>query len=284
MGKPNRNSRIQSPILHHAQGTRVACIEWKLFFRSVMGYSNNDILSIEMERAGHDTASTSIHNPKINGLKYLSDYTLEEAQYMLNSETWTRAVFVREPKERVLSAYLDKYIRKPDFFNRTCCRKLKERDEQAYCRNKLIEEGGDFRYFLKHASHDCKNHHWDPQAENIDLKWWDAITFVGYFDSLAPDAQVLLSSIYSNSSSVSLPSPSPSLGESAWELYGKTGWGPNGTSAFLVRDSTIHVTNAHDKLRKYYTPRDEETVEQHWAMEWEQKMFHFDTFHLFEKP
>ena len=40
-----------------------------------------------------------------NGLKVLTDYSLQEANEMLTSEKWTRAMFVRDPKERVLSAY-----------------------------------------------------------------------------------------------------------------------------------------------------------------------------------
>lgn len=242
---------------------KVACTEWKLFFRTVMGYTDNE----ELEQSDD---FSDIHNPGKNGLKYLSDYPLEEAQHMLNSEEWTRAVFVREPKERILSGYLDKFINNPEFFDRKCCQTLLNETEMGICRDKLQEEDGTFGYFLKHACDDCKDHHWDPQVENIDEKWWDSITFVGYFDSLAPHGQVLLSSVLSDASSLS-----------AWELYGKTGWGPNGTSPFLF-NSTIHVTNAHDKLRKYYTPHDEEFVEMHWAIEWEQTVYHFDQFHLFE--
>ena len=42
----------------------------------------------------------------INGLKYLHQYSLEEAEEMLVSDEWTRAMFVRDPKERALSGYL----------------------------------------------------------------------------------------------------------------------------------------------------------------------------------
>ena len=41
-----------------------------------------------------------------NGLKYLNTYSLSEANEMLTSDKWTRALFVRDPKERSLSAYL----------------------------------------------------------------------------------------------------------------------------------------------------------------------------------
>ena len=39
-------------------------------------------------------------NPKCNGLKYLYDYNLTTANHMLTASDWTRAIFVREPKEQ----------------------------------------------------------------------------------------------------------------------------------------------------------------------------------------
>jgi len=74
---------------------KVACSEWKALFRRMMGLN-------------HQIHPKEVHNPKINGLKYLCDYSLEEALEIMTSEEWTRAVFVREPKERILSAFLDK--------------------------------------------------------------------------------------------------------------------------------------------------------------------------------
>ena len=41
-----------------------------------------------------------------NGLKYLHQFPIKEAENMLISEEWTRAMFVRDPKERVLSGFL----------------------------------------------------------------------------------------------------------------------------------------------------------------------------------
>ncbi|KAL7516409.1 hypothetical protein ACHAWX_001430 [Stephanocyclus meneghinianus] len=41
-----------------------------------------------------------------NGLRYLHQYTLEEAQHMMVSDEWVRAMFVRDPKERALSGFL----------------------------------------------------------------------------------------------------------------------------------------------------------------------------------
>ena len=47
------------------------------------------------------------HQSPKNGLKVLSNYTLEVANNMLTNDKWTRAMFVRDPKERALSAYCE---------------------------------------------------------------------------------------------------------------------------------------------------------------------------------
>ena len=49
-----------------------------------------------------------VHSPDANGLKYLYHYPPIEANEMLTSPNWTRAIFVRDPKDHVLSAYLNK--------------------------------------------------------------------------------------------------------------------------------------------------------------------------------
>ena len=109
-----------------------------------MGYenSNEDGMMSLVEHLN------SIHDPAKNGLTYLTDYSLEEAQLMLNSEEWTRAVFVREPKERILSAYLDKFRLVPEFFDAACCHKgLLNETGVLECRNKVHQPRGAFLTF-----------------------------------------------------------------------------------------------------------------------------------------
>ena len=92
---------------------------------------------------------------------------------MLNSEEWTREMFVCEPKERVLSAHLHKFVLVPRFLNRECCSTLSNENDKEECSNKLKEEGGNFGYFLNAASNDCENQNGDPQEERTDSKWWN---------------------------------------------------------------------------------------------------------------
>lgn len=240
---------------------KVACTEWKLLFRKMMHLPTwPDTVPLQ-----------KLHDPSYNELLYIHNYTKKEATNMLISEEWTKAVIVREPKERVLSAFLNKFVEEPQFFLNKCCQAhfFPSKEEQLVCREKKTL--GEFTYFLKRTL-DCPNPHWTPQTEAIDLKWWNQMDFVGYMHSVAHDAETLLKSI-TNVENHTI----------AWEDYGKTGWGSEGNTAFMVRDTAHHATNAHDKLRKYYTPCLEMFVEKHWAVEWEQHVFHFNKFRLFDE-
>ena len=242
---------------------KVACTEWKLLFRRMLGLPEWD----------PNVPLQQLHDPLKNSLTYLSNYTIEEAQEMLTSDEWTRSVFVREPKERVLSAFLNKFIEEEQFFIQKCCQDkfFNTKEEKQQCRDKKHE--GDFIYFLNRTL-DCPNPHWTPQTDAIDSKWWPSMNFVGYMDQVAPDAERLLRRIKSSKKN--------GASASAWDDYGKTGWGKNGTGAFMYRDTAHHATNAHDKLRLYYTSRCAEAfVERHWASEWNQTVFSFEKFHLY---
>jgi hypothetical protein len=77
----------------------------------------------------------TIQNPKENMLKTLDDYPLWKAQEMMNSPEWTKAVFLREPKERVLSAFLNKFVDDSSYFRNKCCREnmLAEKHNRDKC-------------------------------------------------------------------------------------------------------------------------------------------------------
>lgn len=174
---------------------------------------------------------------------------------------------MREPKERILSAFLNKFIDDGYYFFYRCCQFISE-EVQKECREK--RELVDFTYFLK-RTRDCRNDHWNPQYTTIDAKWWGTINFLGYMDNIGYDAKRLLQSITSSKDGVS-----------AYERYGKTGWGTNGTNGFMERDISHHATNAGKKLRRYYTREDERFVEKYWAGEWNHTTYHFTPFHLFD--
>ncbi|KAL7547547.1 hypothetical protein ACHAWF_010848, partial [Thalassiosira exigua] len=89
---------------------KVGCTVFKQLFRRMMGHEN--------------WKTKDPHDPRRNGLDYLSEWSFEEAAEIMASLEWTRAVFIRDPKQRFLSAYLDKAVRKEgQYVNRHCCNK-----------------------------------------------------------------------------------------------------------------------------------------------------------------
>lgn len=76
---------------------KVACSYWKRLFQYLQGMR-------------HSINMYNIHTPGSNKLKYLKDFKSEDVTLMMYDKQWTKATFVREPRERTLSAYLDKIV------------------------------------------------------------------------------------------------------------------------------------------------------------------------------
>jgi hypothetical protein len=91
---------------------KTGCTVFKQLFRRMMGYQDWPM----------DKDPNYPHNPQFNGLKYLYHYSSKRAAEILTSPDWTRAIFVRDPKDRLLSAYLDKALHgNGTFIKRKCC-------------------------------------------------------------------------------------------------------------------------------------------------------------------
>ena len=120
---------------------KVGCTTWKQLFRRIMGYSN---------WAKEEYVDMLPWNPQTNGLKYLYDFPIEKANEIMTSHEWTRAIFVRDPKERLVSAYLDKGVGNPDYMREKCCSENGDCTQEA---SKSLEG------FL-HVAMNCENAHW----------------------------------------------------------------------------------------------------------------------------
>lgn len=236
---------------------KVGCSEWKLLLRRMMGFTKD---------------VKEIHNPHKNGLKLLRSYPKEKVQEMMTSDEWTRAIFVREPKERTLSAFLNKFAdpKNNHYFRRHCCSMLHMSPaHRKEC--KVKQEAADFGYFLERTL-DCENPHWTLQSERVDDKWWPYITFIGYMHTVGSNSKDLLESIRSVKDNVT-----------AWEKFGKSGWGDDSEQGFMQIPSTYHPTNAREKMRKYYTICDEAFVETQLAKDWLSSYLNFDEVHLYDQ-
>ena len=93
------------------------------------------------------TNTNQIHSPASNKLSYLRNFNTQTIAsiYMMYDKSWIKAAFVREPRERILSAYLNKVV-----------------DENAlieFCN----EYSKTFTGFLK-VIKTCQNIHWNSQV------------------------------------------------------------------------------------------------------------------------
>ena len=170
------------------------------------------------------------HNPSHNSLTYLSHYSDDDAHYMMTSPEWTRAAFVRHPMDRVISAYLDKAV--PDrayygnlsFVTERCC------PLHNAC-GPIAERS--FQDFL-HVARACPNPHWNSQSRRLLPKYWPYINFIGHLETAQDDAKALLERV------------------GAWEDFGATGWGADGSEPIFGSKSTIvHKTNPQDQMNVF---------------------------------
>jgi hypothetical protein len=220
---------------------------------------------------------SNIHHPQVHNLRLLNTYSQEEALEIMTNPKWTKAIFVRHPKSRLLSAFLDKAIQFSKRFESEYCRhygKLASYDE-------CVEKHEDFEFFLRSVTRTLKyDVHWRTIYSRIDEKWWPYINFVGQMDNLKDDAKRLFSSVHSNVDDVS-----------AWDRIGESGW--NGVKSsncddnlkaaipFLGKGDAMHTTSARDKMKKYYTPELEGFVERKYADDLQNPFFSFTPIKLF---
>ena len=212
---------------------KVGCTVWKQLFRRMMGYTD------WAKQGGQDLLPW---NPATNGLYHLYNYNRTVASRIMTDPSWTRAIFVREPKERLVSAYLDKAVRNSKFTQRRCCR---GGDEECYRKVK-----DSLRGFFD-AIQTCDDSHWRPQSRRMEGKYWPYINFVGHLETVSDDARILLLKI------------------GAWDAYGSTGWGKHGNESIFGSSAggsgRRHATNAKQKLKTYLTPELERLVEDYYA-------------------
>jgi hypothetical protein len=220
---------------------KVGCTTWKQLFRRMMNISNY---------TEEEYVTLLPWNPEVNGLKYLYHYNRTTASAMMTDPTWTRAIFVRDPKERFLSAYLDKVVQNKEYVIRKCCPYSRE------CGAKAEQSTGNFLQLMRI----CTDSHWNPQSKRIrEDKYWPYINFVGHMETLYDDAKTLLQRL------------------GAWERYGKSGWGPTRTDAIFQSKAgdagRLHATDAVSKMKTYISPEIEKELEQYYADDYNNKVF-----------
>ncbi len=244
---------------------KVASSEWKRMFMRMNGNRN-----------WCKTRGFNAHDPKLNKIKLLKDYKPEIATVIMTSSQWKRATIVREPKERILSAFMDKAFNE-DYYVKKCCKNLPNEKLMRQCK----ENKKDFESFIKFVTEyprECSDAHWDPQILMIDAKWWPYIDWIGHQDNLLHDSKEILRQLTSNKDK--------HVGRSAWERYGVSGWGSgpgceDRPNCFLEENTSAHKFDTGKRLIYRYTAKTEKMVEEKWAAEWEQGYVNFPKVQLF---
>ena len=198
-------------------------------------------------------------NPEYNGLKYLYDYNISYANEIIQHPKWTRAIFVRDPKERLVSAYIDKVLRNEKYVLNKCC------PTTGSC---VEPSKRNITTFLHEVAYFCDNPHWRPQYLQMTPQQWSYINFVGHMDTIQDDAERLLKRL------------------GIWELYGSSGWGSNRQERIFLSelgDNTgrMHATNAKRQLRAYISPELEKELNEYFANDYNHSIMKLKTMKLF---
>ena len=158
--------------------------------------------------------SIDVHNPTklaAIGLNYLHTYNAMESQQRL--EDYYKFMFVRDPLERLLSAYLDKFVKKNKwtrYFHMNYGRFIIQtfRDNPS---PESLANGSDVKFseFVKFVIFQWRrkerpDNHWMPMVDlchPCTLRY----DFIGKFETLTRDSSFLLDKIFTNSTTFHFP-------------------------------------------------------------------------------
>lgn len=249
-----------------------SCSEFKMLFRRMMGFTDWKTVGSMQEK---------LHNPGANGLRYLGSYPKAKRAEFMTSPEWTRAIFLRDPRERVLSAYMDKGLTGykaygfvvGGYLKKHCCNMKSNlrREESLSVERARLErshqhclplfpfeenntlENFPFEDFVRYFMKQCWDPHWALQSKRMKESSWKLINFVGNLGTLQQDGHALLNQI------------------GAFEEFGLEGWGPHNGTIFET-NLAEHATSARDKTHTFYHSNYSEVetlVLQHYRKDYE---------------
>jgi hypothetical protein len=170
------------------------------------------------------------HPANENRLGVLDDLGPDKVTRIVNAPDWTVAMILRDPKDRLLSAYLDNIVRAEGKFIRRCC------NFNDACMNHCRTLPGFVELIPK-----CRNVHWRPQALFVPNNVLSVIDFVGHMETIQQDAKRFLTRL------------------GVWQEFGQSGWGVNGNESIFASKShdvehsatSNDATDMKSRLPKY---------------------------------
>jgi len=224
---------------------KVACTIFKQLFRRMNHYE---------DWKSQDPMTMLPHDPETNGLTYLWDYNLSEANRMMTSPDYTRAIFIRDPKIRFLSAFLDKGLGNfGGFIGHKCCPDTN-----------MCIEGAQRSDGFMNLIQNCSDSHWNPQSQRMESKFWPYVNFVGHLETISKDGPALLKKI------------------GAWEDFAY-GWGRDGTGTIFSSSSQEeqnHATKSSEKIWQWLSPSLEREIETYYQEDYDHPLFKFEIQNL----
>eukprot|EP00656_Telonema_subtile_P044278 TRINITY_DN50561_c0_g1_i1.p1 TRINITY_DN50561_c0_g1~~TRINITY_DN50561_c0_g1_i1.p1 ORF type:complete len:368 (+),score=78.65 TRINITY_DN50561_c0_g1_i1:128-1231(+) len=204
---------------------KVACTVFKQLFRRMMGLKD--------WRVGNDLIP---HNFKSNGLRYLFHWPLDEAQAIMTDPAWKKVIFLREPHERYLSAYLDKGKAS-----------IQKYGPGGFMKLRCGEYVSSFKEFMNLTAR-CRDNHWVPQVERVDAVWWP---YVDFFGDMRDDVAGLVRKM---------------LSPEAWDTYAADGWGKHGNESIFKSNAMLtRRTGAAERMSKMWTEENLEIFDKRFA-------------------
>ena len=296
-GKCSKNSNANAididwtdPIFLRAGWTNdpVVVESHKLLFFPVYKTASSEFMKLLRRMMGHEEWATAtksklnpnadIHDPWTNGLRYLGQYSRDEQEEMMTSGDWTRAIFVRDPLERLVSAYKDKALRPTDkrtspprnpghYLMERCCGMNPSNPDgilsSPHCaplrpyNSTTTEDSFPFPYFVEHFMPNCVEAHWSSQAKRMHPRNWQFINFVGSFDRLKGDTHALLKRI------------------GAFDAFGSRGWGKH-DGAIFEHNLSDKVTGAKQSWEQsYVSPYLHRFALEHYILDYEHPIMNF---------
>ena len=231
---------------------KVGCTVWKQLFRRMSGFQD--------WRTGRTWGRGT-------GLVYLADYDVKKASALMNDKSFIRALFVRDPKEKFLSAYLDKAVRTEYFYGKCLKACRRKASDKSIC----LKKSKDFTFFVKATrARGCYDSHWSPQSANIEEKYLNTLDFVGHLETSAQDARILLQKL------------------GLWGMYGESGWGKYGNESifeslsFVKHKTATSLETDIDRLKRYYTPETEKEIEDRFSEDYRREVFGLELRRIYQ--
>lgn len=157
---------------------KVACSNWKRVLKVLDGHLENVDVKLKMDHK--------------SDLTFLSDLSEDEATYRLRH--YYKFLFVREPMERLLSAYRNKFGEIKDYqqkYGMEIVRRYREKPGTSQGEDVTFSE---FLHYLLDEDVEKMNEHWMP-IYNLCQPCAVTYDFIGSYERLREDANTVLEAI-----------------------------------------------------------------------------------------